>query len=113
MAVLFHREIARSVGIPERSIFYLLITLAGLTVALSLNTIGGLLIFSLIINPPSAAYQLTYDLKQMFFLSGLFGVISCLFGLLFSYLFNTPTGAVIIITSSVIFGIALIFSPKR
>lgn len=113
MAVLFNREIARSVGIPERIIFYLMILISGLTVALSLNTIGGLLIFSLIINPPSAAYQLTYDLKKMFILSGLFGIISCLSGLFFSYLFNVPSGAVIIISSSVIFGICLLFSPKK
>lgn len=113
MAVLFNREIARSVGIPEQIIFYLLIFISGLTVALSLNTIGGLLIFSLIINPPSAAYQLTYDLRKMFILSGLFGIISCLLGLFFSYLFDVPSGAVIIISSSIIFGVCFLFSPKK
>jgi manganese/iron transport system permease protein len=112
-AVLFNREIARAVGIQDRVIFYAMIFLSGMTVALSLNTIGGLLIFSLIINPPSAAYQITYNLKTMFALSAVFGICSCLLGLLFSYLFNVPSGAVIIIVSSVIFGISFIFSPKR
>ncbi len=112
-AILFNREIARAVGIPEKAIFYAMIFLSGMTVALSLNTIGGLLIFSLIINPPSAAYQLTYNLKIMFFLSAIFGVCSCLLGLLFSYIFNVPSGAIIIIVSSIIFGLSFIFSPKR
>lgn len=112
-AVLFNREIARAVGIPERIIFYSLLFLCGITVTLNLNTIGGLLIFSLIISPPSAAYQLTYNLKTMFFLSAIFGSSSCLLGLLFSYLFNVPSGAVIIITASLIFGLSLLFSPKR
>lgn len=112
-AILFNREIARAVGIPEKIIFYAMIFLSGMTVALSLNAIGGLLIFSLIINPPSAAYQLTYNLKTMFVLSAIFGVGACMLGLLFSYIFNVPSGAVIIIVSSVIFGLSLIFSPKR
>ncbi len=112
-AVIFNREIAASVGIPERPIYYGLLFISGAVIAANLNTIGGLLIFSLVINPAAAAYQLTYSLRNMFFLSGLFGVLSCLVGLGLSYLFNFPTGAIIIITSSLIFFFCLIFSPKK
>ena len=112
-AVLYNREVARAVGIPERALFYAMLVLCGLTVTANLDTIGGILIFSLIINPPSAAYQLTWRLRTMFLLSALFGVGSCLVGLLVSYLTDAPSGAVIIITSSVVFGLSLIFSPKR
>ncbi len=112
-AILFNREIARASGIREKPIFYCLLVLSGLVVTLNLNTIGGLLIFSLIINPPSSAYQLTYSLKKMFLLSAIFGMSSCLLGLLFSYLFNVPSGGIIIIVSSGIFGLSLFFSPKR
>jgi manganese/iron transport system permease protein len=34
-------------------------------------------------------------------------------GLIFSYFFNIPSGATIVVTSSVIFLVAVIFSPKR
>ncbi|MBN1521351.1 MAG: metal ABC transporter permease [Candidatus Aureabacteria bacterium] len=112
-AVLFQRELARASGIPEKAFFYSLLILTGLSVTFNLNTVGGLLIFSLIINPPSAAYQLTYSLKKMFILSSFFSVTSCLAGLVISYYLNVPTGAVIIITSSLIFLLCLIFSPKR
>jgi len=112
-AILFNREIAKAVGIPEKRIFYLILSLCGINVALNLNTIGGLLIFSLIVNPPSAAYQLTYSLKRMFLLSAIFGISSCLLGLFFSYAFNAPSGAIIIIASSSIFILSFIFSPKR
>lgn len=112
-AVLFNRDIARAAGIPATLFFYLLLSLCGLTVTLNLNTIGGLLIFSLLISPPSAAYQLTYSLKTMYLLSSLFSVLSCLTGLLFSWLFDTPTGAVIIIASSLIFCVTFLFSPKK
>jgi len=112
-AVLYNREVARAVGIPERALFFAMLVLCGLSVTANLSTIGGLLIFSLIVNPPSAAYQLTYRLKTMYLLSALFGVLSCLVGLLVSWLTDAPAGAVIIITSSAVFGLALLFSPKR
>jgi manganese/iron transport system permease protein len=112
-AVLYNREIARAVGIPERALFFAMLVLCGLSVTANLSTIGGLLIFSLIVNPPSAAYQLTYRLKTMYLLSALFGVLSCLVGLLVSWLTDAPAGVVIIITSSVVFGLCLLLSPKR
>lgn len=112
-AVLYNREIARAVGIPEQALFFAMLVLCGLSVTANLNTIGGLLIFSLIVNPPSAAYQLTYRLRTMYLLSALFGVLSCLVGLLVSWLTDAPAGAVIIITSSVVFGLCLLLSPKR
>jgi len=112
-AVLYNRETARAVGIPERALFLAMLVLCGLSVTANLSTIGGLLIFSLIVNPPSAAYQLTYRLKTMYLLSALFGVLSCLVGLFVSWLTDAPAGAVIIITSSAVFGLALLLSPKR
>ncbi len=112
-ATIFHRNIALSVGLPATLILYGVLFLTGATVTASLRSIGGLLIFSLILNPAAAAYQLTYSMKRMFLLSACFGVLSGWIGLLFSYLFNIPSGATIVITSSAIFMLAAIFSPKR
>ena len=112
-AVLFNREIAASSGIKERFIYYAIISSAGLIISASLDIVGGLLIFTLLVNPASAANQLTYRLKTMFLLSALFGFISCVTGLIFSYIFDLPTGAVIVIASSIIFLFSYIFSPKR
>ena len=112
-ATIFHRDTALSVGIPATVILYGILFLTGATITASLRSIGGLLIFSLILNPAAAAYQLTYSMKKMFFLAAAFGVLSGWIGLLFSYLFNIPSGATIVVTSSVIFGIAAVFSPKR
>ncbi|MGB9742956.1 MAG: metal ABC transporter permease [candidate division WOR-3 bacterium] len=112
-AVLFNRELARAVGVPERTIFFLLLLLCGLAVTLNLHTIGGLLIFSLVVSPASAAYQLTYRLRTMYLLSVVFALAASLGGLVLSYLFNLPSGAAIICVASLMFGLALLFSPKR
>ena len=112
-ATIFHRGLALSVGIPATLILFGILFLTGATITASLRSIGGLLIFSLILNPAAAAYQLTYSMKRMFLLSAGFGVLSGWIGLLFSYLLDIPSGATIVITSSVIFLLAAIFSPKR
>ncbi|MCX7917333.1 MAG: metal ABC transporter permease, partial [bacterium] len=78
-----------------------------------LKTVGGVLLYALIVNPASSAYQITYNLKNMYILSILFGIISTISGLIFSAIFNIPTGASIVIVSSFIFSICFLFSPKR
>ena len=112
-AVLFHREIAAACGVPEKLFYYGVILMAGLLISASLDIVGGLLIFSLLVNPPGAAYQLTYRLKSMFVLSALFGILSCFTGLYLSYRFDVPTGAVIVLCSSFLYLVAFVWSPKR
>ena len=112
-ATIFNRDTALAVGIPAALFLYGILFLTGATITASLRSIGGLLIFSLILNPAAAAYQLTYNMKRMFFLSATFGVLSGWIGLTISYLLNIPSGATIVITSSAIFGIANLVSPKR
>lgn len=112
-STVFQRDVARAVGVPATAILYAILFFTGSTITVSFSSIGGLLIFSLILNPAAAAYQLTYSMKKMFLLSAVFGVLSCWIGLMFSYWLDIPSGATIVITSSVIFLVALIFSPKR
>ena len=112
-AVICHRQVALAVGIPATLIFYGLLFSTGVIVTASLQSIGGLLIYSLILNPAAAAYQITYSLKRMLLIAVVFGVISCWVGLAASYFLDLPSGAAIVVTSSVIFGLATAFSPKR
>jgi manganese/iron transport system permease protein len=112
-AVICHRDIALAVGIPATIVFYGLLFSTGVTITASLRSIGGLLIYCLILNPAAAAYQLTYSLKRMLIIAVAFGVISCWAGLAASYFLDVPSGASIVITSSIIFGLATAFSPKR
>jgi len=112
-AVICHRQVALAVGIPATLVFYGLLFATGVTIAVSMRSIGGLLIYSLILNPAAAAFQLTYSLKRMLALAALFGVLSCWVGLAASYLWDLPAGASIVISSAVVFGFATLCSPKR
>jgi len=112
-ATIFSREIALAVGLPASWILYGLLFLTGMTVTATLQPIGGLLVFSLIITPAATAYQLTYNLRHLFCLAAAFGVFSCWTGLLLSSLFALPSGATIITLSSLFFLAVLALSPKR
>lgn len=112
-AVACHREVAAAAGLPATAIFYAILSFTGVTVTACLPSVGGLLVYSLIINPAAAAYQLTYRLHWMFLLAALFGILSCEAGLLISYEFDLPAGASIVLVSSALFVICAAFSPKR
>jgi manganese/iron transport system permease protein len=112
-AVIFHREVALAVGLPANLIFYAILVLTGSAITVSLSSIGGLLIFNLILNPAAAAFQLTYSLRRMFLLAAAFGILSTWLGLFGSYFFHFPSGATIVLVSTSIFIAAAACSPKR
>jgi len=112
-SILFDRKLARASGINDKPFYYLILFLTSLTVAFSLKLVGGLLVFALMINPTSAVYQFSYDMKKIIIFSPIVGVISCLLGMLMSFSLDLPTGSAIAIVCSAIFGISVLISPKR
>ncbi len=112
-AVTCHRQIARASGLPATAIFYGILFFTGLTVTACLPSVGGLLVYSLLINPAAAAYQLTYRLGRLFVLAAVFGVVSCEGGLWLAWKLDVPAGASIVLVSSLLFLAALACSPKR
>ena len=112
-AVLFNRRLAASGGVPERLIYYALLFLTGAVVSSNLATVGGLLIFALLVQPGATAMQLTYNLKSFFCISTASGILACVLGLVVSYFFDIPSGASVILVSTLLFTLAFVFSPKR
>ncbi len=112
-SVIFNSDLAKASGIPSSTIFYLALFLTGMAVSSTLKSVGGLLVFSLIINPAAAAYQITFSLKKMYFLSCLFAVFSGWGGLFAAFFLELPVGASIVLFSSLIFIFSVLFSPKR
>lgn len=111
--VLFNRRLARASGVPERTMYYAVLFLTGAVVSSNLTTVGGLLIFALIVQPGATALQLTYNLKHFFLISAASGIGACVSGLIVSYIFDLPSGAAVVLVATAIFAGAYIFSPKR
>lgn len=111
--VLFNRRLARASGVPERALYYAILFLAGAVVSSNLTTVGGLLIFALLVQPGATALQLTYNLKYFFIISAASGIGACISGLAISCIFDLPSGAAVVIMATAIFAAAYVFSPKR
>ena len=112
-AVLCHRQTALASGIPAKAIGQGMLLVLALVVASGIKSVGGLLIYSLIVTPAAAAYQITYKMQRMFALSALFGVASCWAGLWLAWLLGWPSGATIVLCVTSILVVAVVFSPKR
>ncbi len=113
MAIMFNRKLAESSGINTKLFYFAVLFLTAFAVSLSIRIVGGLLVFALIINPTSTAYQFFYDFKKIIIFSPLIGIISCSIGFLISLYTDFPIGASIVIISAIFFALAIFFSPKR
>lgn len=113
VSLLFNRKLAEASGVNTKFFYFAILFLTGFAVSLSLKLVGGLLVFALIINPTSTAYQFFYDFKKILVFSPLIGIISCLIGFYLSLVADFPIGASIVIVSAMFFACAIVASPKR
>jgi ABC-type Mn2+/Zn2+ transport system permease subunit len=109
----FDSEMAEALGLRARVLSFVMLLLVSLTIVASMQAVGVMLAFALVVIPASAAYQLTYSYRLLFVLSILFGNVSCVLGLVLSYYFDLPSGATIVLTASALFFACLLLSPKR
>lgn len=105
-ALLFSRSIASATGVHETFVYSLFLALSGVILAVNLPLIGGLMIFSLISNPAAAAYQLCRGHRAIVVVSVAFGVLSTAGGFFLSYFLNLPTGACIVLVSTLLFALS-------
>ncbi|MDD8045892.1 MAG: metal ABC transporter permease [Verrucomicrobiota bacterium] len=108
-AVLFDREIARACGIPAAAISNAIIAFSGIAVTVNLNIVGGLMLFSLLTHPAAAAMQLARRTRDVVVLSIVLGAVSAVGGLCLSYMWDWPAGASIVLVSSFLYAVALVW----
>jgi ABC-type Mn2+/Zn2+ transport system permease subunit len=111
--IAFDQEMAEASGIPATRVQFLLLNLIALTIVVALKAVGALLVFSLLVIPAAAAYQVAHRLWTMMLLAVAAGVTSTVGGLLLSYAFDLPSGATITLLATAIFFLAVLGSPKR
>ena len=103
--IAFDEEFARTAGLPVALFNYLIIVLIALTVVLNIRVVGIILILSLLTIPQATANLYTNDFKRLLVYSSLFAFVGTIAGLFISYFLNIPSGAAIIFTLVIIFGI--------
>jgi len=112
-AILYDREVALSVGLPEKKLYYAMVFILGLTIAVSMRMIGALLIDAFVLLPAIAANLVSRNLRQVFFFSSAFGLISGMGGLYLALVFDLLTSSTIILVASLIIGCCMIYQRRR
>lgn len=105
--ISFDEEAAQVSGIQVRMMNFLLMTLAAVTVALSMRIVGILMVGALMVIPVLAALQIAKSFQRTLVYSVIFSVISVFLGLTFSYYFDIIAGGAIVLLSLLIFVVML------
>ncbi len=103
--IAFDEEFARTAGLPVGLFNYLTIILIALTVVLNIRVVGIILILSLLTIPQASANLFTKSFKKLIILSSVFAFIGTLSGLFIAYFSDIPSGASIIFTLVLMFGV--------
>jgi manganese/iron transport system permease protein len=120
--IIFYRELifycfdplaSKAMGLPVHFIHFGLMAGITLTIIASMQSVGVVLVVSLLTGPAATAYLLVKELHLMMALGALFGVIASVSGMYISYYQNVPSGSAIVLIISGLFLLALLFSPSQ
>ena len=112
--ISFDVEYAKTLQIPVTFTLILYRALLIMTIIIGIQSVGAILISSLLIAPAVGARQWTNKLGTMCILAGFFGMVSAIGGTIWSTTVQKlPTGPAIIVILSVIVLLSLIFAPNR
>jgi manganese/iron transport system permease protein len=119
---LFYKELefytfdplgAKACGLPVNLLYFGLVCAITLTIVASMQTVGVLLVMSLLAGPAITAYLLVKELSQMMVLGSIIGAASSVIGMYLSYYFDLPSGAAIVMVIFAFFLLAFFFSPTQ
>ena len=78
-----------------------------------MQTVGVLLVMSLLVGPAVTAYLLVKELSQMMIIGSIIGAFSSISGMYASYYLDLPSGAAIVMVIFGLFWLAFFFSPRQ
>ena len=114
----FDEGFAFSIGLPVRTIHYLLTGLVTVAIVISIQAVGVVLVAAMLVTPAATAYLLTDRLHRMAVLSAAFGAAAGVLGVVASVALSRPghdmpTGSTMVLAASAIFLAAFLLSPRH
>ena len=109
----FDPIVAQASGVPSGFISYMLLVLLALTIVVSLEAVGIVLVAALLVTPAATAFQLTRRFRRMLGLSIAIGASCAVGGLYLSYYLHAASGATIVLLVTVVFFIAMSVRRRR
>jgi len=108
----FDRDLARADGVPVRRDDYVLAVLLAVTIVAAVKLVGVVLAAAFFVIPAAAARLLTTTFGGMTILAMVVGGTTAIGGLVGSYVFDLPSGAVIVLVQAVVFAGAFLVGER-
>lgn len=106
-------EVASARGVPGRALSIVFMTLLGLTVAVSVQVIGALLVMALLVTPAAAALRVSSSPVLVPVLSMVFGLVSAVGGILLALGGSLPISPYITTISFAIYLVCRLIGARR
>lgn len=106
-------EVASARGVPSRALSILFMTLLGLTVAVSVQIIGALLVMALLVTPAAAALRVSSSPVMVPVLSMVFGLVSAVGGILLAIGGSLPISPYITTISFAIYVVCRVLGARK
>ena len=107
LSMSYDEEFSFVVGIPVRTLYFILLSMIALSVVMIIRVVGLILVIALLTIPPYIAEKHTTSLGKMMILSVLLGTFFSMMGLWFSYSYDLTSAATIIMVGGLAFFISL------
>jgi manganese/iron transport system permease protein len=104
---------AGAAGLPVRRLDDLLLILIAVTIVISLQAVGIVLVVAMITTPAATAQMLVQRFGKMISTAALIGVVSAVAGLYLSYAFDLASGAAIVLVETALFLLVLLLTSLR
>jgi ABC-type Mn2+/Zn2+ transport system permease subunit len=113
LLLCFNPEQAQVSGFSASLFHNVMLALVAITVIVSFQTVGTLLVFGMLLAPAGAGALIARRLSTMMLWAVLFGSVSVYTGLLASYHFNLAAGSAIVLVATLMFFIVLIVQNQK
>lgn len=103
---------AAASGLPVQWLDYLMLGLIGVTIVVSIQTVGIIMVVAMLVTPAATAQLLVDRFWDLARVAIAVAVLAAIVGLYLSYYLNVASGASIVLVETACFVIALAFSPR-
>lgn len=99
-------------GLPVAALEYLFLGLIAMTIVISLQSVGIILVVAMLVTPAATAQLVTNRFSRLILVAAGIGIVAPLVGLYLSYWTNTASAALIVLVETAMFLGALLLGPR-
>jgi manganese/iron transport system permease protein len=103
---------AAASGLPVAALDYLFLGLVAVTIVVSLQSVGIILVVAMLVTPAATAQLVTVRFSRLIATAALLGAGSAVVGLYLSYWFDVASGATIVLVESAVFVAVLVLNNQ-